>query len=290
MSWRTVVITERCKLDLKMGYLVVRGQEIRRIFLDEIAILLIEDPAVAMTGNLLAALTEKKVRVIFCDVRHSPAAELVPCYGSHDSSQKIMEQIGWTAEMKAAAWACIIEDKLRKQAEHLEERGHPQEAELIRSYIPQIEAGDVTNREGHAAKVYFNALFGKAFVRSSENAYNAALNYGYGIVLSAFNRAVSANGYLTQLGLHHKNPFNQFNLSSDIMEPFRILVDRRVFEMAPTEFASEQKHALVRLLEDQVIVEENRQTVLNAIDIYTRSVFRAMAEKDLSLMKTYVRK
>ena len=36
MSWRTVVISNRCKLDLKMGYLVVRGIETKRVFLDEI--------------------------------------------------------------------------------------------------------------------------------------------------------------------------------------------------------------------------------------------------------------
>ena len=41
MSWRTVIISSRCKLDLKMGYLVVRGEEVKRIFLDEIAVFVI---------------------------------------------------------------------------------------------------------------------------------------------------------------------------------------------------------------------------------------------------------
>ena len=40
MSWRTVVISSRCKLDMKMGYMVVRGEEVRRIFLDEIAVVI----------------------------------------------------------------------------------------------------------------------------------------------------------------------------------------------------------------------------------------------------------
>ena len=55
MSWRTVVITSRCKLDYKMGFMVVRAEETKKIFLDEIAILLIENPAVALTGCLLQA-------------------------------------------------------------------------------------------------------------------------------------------------------------------------------------------------------------------------------------------
>lgn len=78
MSWRTVIISTRCKLDLKMGYMFVRGEETKRIFLDEIAVLMIENLAVSMTGCLLEALTEKKVRVIFCDSKRSPLAELAP--------------------------------------------------------------------------------------------------------------------------------------------------------------------------------------------------------------------
>lgn len=287
MSWRTVVITERCKLDLKMGYLVVRGQELRRIFLEEIAVLIIENPAVSLTGALLEALNEHKVRVIFCDSRHSPMAELAPLYGSHDSSRKLQQQIGWSEELKAAAWAVIMAEKLAKQAEHLETRGETEAAGLIRSYIGEIEPGDVTNREGHAAKVYFNALNGKQFTRAEDNAVNAALNYGYSILLSAFNRAVSANGYVTQLGLHHKNPFNQFNLSSDLMEPYRILVDRCVCDLDMEEFGKEEKHTLIRLLEQQVIISHTAQTVLNAINIYVRSVLEGLNTGDLSAFRMY---
>ena len=50
MSWRVVVIESQSKLDYKMGYLVVRGLETKRVLLDEIAVLLIENPAVSMTG------------------------------------------------------------------------------------------------------------------------------------------------------------------------------------------------------------------------------------------------
>ena len=61
MSWRTVVITNRCKLDYKMGYMVVRGEETKRVFLDEVCVIIIENPAVSLTGCLLSVLTEKKV-------------------------------------------------------------------------------------------------------------------------------------------------------------------------------------------------------------------------------------
>lgn len=287
MSWRTVVIASRCKLDYKMGFMVVRGEETKKIFLDEIAVLLIENPAVALTGCLLEALVEKKIRVIFCDAKRTPNAELVPYYNSYDCSRKIRAQISWTDDIKGAAWADIVAEKIRKQADFLSELRKNREAALLRSYLSQIEPHDATNREGHAAKVYFNALFGMNFTRSEENATNAALNYGYSIILSAFNREIVAHGYLTQLGIFHDNMFNHFNLSCDLMEPFRILVDRKVTAMKVSDFTSDEKHTIVGILNDTVVINETKQTVLNAVKYYCRSVFDALNEGDLSLIQFY---
>ena len=280
MSWRTIVISNRCKLDYRMGYMVVRGEEIMKVFLDEVAILLVENPAVALTGCLLEALTEKKIKVIFCDTKRSPVAELVPYHGSHDSSLKIRDQAAWTDECKALIWSEIVTEKIRKQANFLKELKKEREAALLDSYIGQVELSDATNREGHAAKVYFNALFGMDFTRSADLPVNAALNYGYSLLLSAFNREIACCGYLTQLGIFHNNMFNHFNLSSDLMEPFRILIDREVFGMKPQELGSEEKYRLWNVLNESVMIDNSRQTLLNAIRIYTRSIFEAINDGD----------
>lgn len=285
MSWRTVVISSRCKLDLKMGYMVVRGEEVSRIYLDEIAILLIENPAVAMTSCLLSELVERKIKVIFCDNKRTPQAELVPYYGCHDTSRKIRMQIAWTEPVMGAVWGAVVAEKIRNQSIFLRELSHIKEAELLESYLGQIEFQDSTNREGHAAKVYFNALFGMEFTRPAENPINAALDYGYAILLSAFNREVASNGYLTQLGLHHGNVFNRFNLSSDLMEPFRILIDRAVYKAMPKEFEKETKRSLFNVMNDRVQIGESEQTVLNAISIYTKSVLEALNSGDLTAIK-----
>lgn len=287
MSWRTVVISSRCKLDLKMGYMVARGEETKRIYLDEIAILMIENTAVSMTGCLLSALVEKKIRVIFCDEKRNPSAELTPYYGSHDCSRKLRSQIAWNDGVKGLVWTEIVAEKIRKQSDFLFELGKDEEAALLRDYITQLEYRDESNREGHAAKVYFNALFGMDFTRGEDSAINAALNYGYSLILSAFNREVAANGYLTQLGLFHNNMFNQFNLSCDLMEPFRVLVDRWVRENEYGVFEKEQKHHLLGLLNLYVRIDNNRQTVLNAVKIYVKSVFEALNDGDLSRIKFY---
>lgn len=155
MSWRTVIITGVAKLDYKMEYLVVRKVDsIKRVHLSEIEMLIIESTTVSVTTALLSALIQHKTKVIFCDDKHNPESELIPCYGSYDSSGKVKDQVNWGADIKEMIWTEIIAEKIRKQREHLRERKLYDSAELLGQYIGEIQPGDITNREGHAAKVY----------------------------------------------------------------------------------------------------------------------------------------
>lgn len=287
MSWRTVVISQSAKLDYQMGFMVVRQMEITRIHLNEIALLLIESTAVSITCALLAELTKKKVKIIFCDEKRNPSAEVLPYYGSHDTSAKIRIQIEWEKDIKSLVWTEIVSEKIRNQMQFLKRLGKLEEAALLNSYIEKIEIGDVTNREGHAAKVYFNAVFGKDFSRTQEIPVNAALNYGYGIILSMINREIVSNGYITQIGLFHDNMFNAFNLGSDLMEPFRILIDRAVYAMQPDQFEHAEKMRLLSVLQEEVMIDGKNNYVTNAIRLYCKSVFDAINEKDVSLIKFY---
>ncbi len=286
MSWRIVVISRSAKLDYKMDYLIVRQEEITKIHLSEIYTLIIESTAVSITASLLSELTKRKIKVIFCDEKRNPSSELIPYYGSHDTSAKVRKQVAWSKEVKTDVWTEIVTEKIRKQRDYLKKLGK-EEYKLLDEYVEQIETGDITNREGHAAKVYFNALFGVKFTRTSEDPINAALNYGYGLILSAFNREIVSNGYITQLALFHDNMFNQFNLGSDLMEPFRILVDKRVVRLEPDRFEHEEKIFMVDLLNQEVIIDGKKNYVNNAIKIYCRSVFDAINEKDVSLIRFY---
>lgn len=286
MSWRTIVITRRAKLDLQLNHLVIRNDNVMKVNLSEIAILLIESTAVSVTTSLLAELTKKKIKVIFCDDKKMPSAELVGYYGSHDTSLKYKKQICWTEDMKKLVWSEIAAEKIRKQAEFLDEM-KKQESILLYQYINEILPGDESNREGHAAKVYFNALFGMDFSRTLDCNINAALNYGYSIILSAFAREVVSQGYFTQLGVCHDNMFNQFNLACDLMEPFRVLVDRKVVHMELAEFSSKEKMELVDILNHTVYIDGNREYVSKAMRIYSKSVFDALNERDLSVIKFY---
>lgn len=287
MSWRTVVIANSAKLDYKMGYMIIRQNEITKIHLSEITLLLIESTAVSITGALLAELTKNKIKVIFCDEKRNPSSELVSCYGSHDTSNKVRTQITWTSEVKANVWKEIVSEKIRNQMKLLQEVGKIPETKMLQKYIYEIEPGDVTNREGHSAKVYFNALFGKEFSRTQDIPCNAALNYGYSLILSVVNREIVSNGYITQLGLFHDNMFNQFNLGSDLMEPFRTLVDKKVYYMQPDKFDKDEKMQILDILNDEIRIDGKNNYVINGIKIYCRSVFDAINDKDVSLIKFY---
>lgn len=266
--------------------MVVRQDVTTKIHLSEITMLIIETTAVSVTASLLCELTKRKVKIIFCDEKRNPCSELVSYYGSHDTSVKVRTQIKWSLDVKKSVWTEIVREKITKQKQLLEELSKP-ESRLLEKYLAEMTVGDATNREGHAAKVYFNALFGLDFTRSADTSTNAALNYGYGIILSAVNREITANGFLTQLGLFHDNMFNQFNLGSDLMEPFRVLIDKKVEQMHIDEFGKSEKLELIDILNQEVIIDGRVNYINNAIKIYCKSVFDALSENDISLMRFY---
>nr|WP_106788656.1 type II CRISPR-associated endonuclease Cas1 [Massilistercora timonensis] len=286
MSWRIVVISNSAKLEYKMEYMVIRQDRITKIHMSEIALLMVETTAVSITAGLLCELTKRKIKVIFCDEKRNPSSELVGYYGSHDTSAKIRKQIEWSEDIKRIIWTEIVSEKIRNQKSFLEDLGK-EESNLLEGYLREIQPGDSTNREGHAAKVYFNAVFGMEFSRTSDIPINAALNYGYGIILSTVNREIVANGYLTQIGLFHDNMFNTFNLGSDLMEPFRVLVDRKVYQLRPNKFEHDEKMEILNILNEEIVIDGKRNYVINALKIYCKSVFDAINDRDISQIKFY---
>ena len=287
MSWRTVVITRQAKLEEKLNYLYVRDAEsTTKIHLSEISVLMIESTAVSLTASLLCELSKRKIKVIFCDEKRSPQSELVSYNDGCDTSLKLKNQIAWTEDFKKAVWTEIVREKILMQANLLYEM-KKEECDMLYRYIDEICLGDSTNREGHAAKVYFNSLFGKDFTRQNDSPTNAALNYGYSLILSCFNREIVALGYTTKLGLFHDNMFNGFNLSSDLMEPFRPLVDREVCTMFGDAFGKEEKAQLLGVLNQNVQFCGKSQTVANAIRLYCKCVTDALCENDLGKLRFY---
>lgn len=288
MGFRTVIIKSRAKLEFRLNYLIVRGETEHRVFISEINTLIIQSTAVSLTAALLNELTKRNIKVIFCDEKCNPSSELMPCYGAHNTSKRYKLQFNWDAAAKRKVWQSIVVRKISEQAEVLKERGFLSQEEMLRGYAREVLPGDISNREGHAAKVYFNCILGEGNSRKNDNFFNSCLNYGYTILLSAFNREIVASGYLTQIGIWHDNEFNAFNLSCDLMEPLRPIVDRRALMMNKGEENFKKK--LVAILDSETLIDGKITTLDLAIRQYTKSVFRAMEEgaEDKILFPEYV--
>lgn len=272
MGWRCVVIDSPCKLSVSNNYLIVRNDDVRKIHLSEVYCLMIACPAVNITGIALYELTRNKIKVIFCDEKRDPYGELIGYYGSHNCAKQLRKQLGWSGAAMGFVGTEIITQKIRNQAAVLRKYGFDERASMLDGYAAEVVRGDTANREGHAAKVYFNTLFGMSFTREKDCDVNSALNYGYAVLLSCINREVVACGRLTQLGLTHRNEFNEFNLSCDLIEPFRVLVDEDVFLNRDKPFGKERKFELVGLLNKRVVY--GKEFCLNdAVGSYVRNVF-----------------
>lgn len=281
MSWRTVVISKLSKVDYQMNYLVIReGINIKKVYINEIATVIFENTAVSLTSYVLCELIKNKIKVIFCDHTKDPISELIPYYGTNDCAQKLKQQIFWDENLKASVWTEIIKHKILNQ-HGLLKFYNKEKAYLLKEYLEEIQLNDPSHRESLAAKVYFHQLFGIDFKRSSDNALNVALNYGYHLILSQCNKEIVNSGYNTTLGLGHHNVYNNFNLASDIMEPLRPIIDCVVFQNNFKKFETAEKRILLKILQKNVILEGREYALTSAIRYYCQSIFNVLSSNGL---------
>ncbi len=278
MSFRTVVITRQSKMSYKNRFLVVKqDNDEKYIHLSEIDTIVVDSISVSISAYLLKELSDNKINIIFCDEKHNPFGELSSYYSRHNTSKKIKEQISWKQKDKDQLWARIVQNKIKNQALLLQ-KIRSNKYDLVLSYVDDVKIGDKTNREGHSAKVYFNSLYGMDFVRNDNDTINAALNYGYAILLSTVNKEIVSNGYLTQLGIHHKNEFNEFNLTCDLMEPFRVVIDNFVYYNQGRNFDSNFKLDIVNIFNNTYKYQGKNYILKDIIKMFVKNTLESITE------------
>lgn len=264
--------------------MIVRTDKLEMIHLSEINYIIIENGMASITSFLISELVKEKIKVIFCDEQRNPCAEIMPYYGAFNTSKKILNQTKWEDEKKDLAFQKIVEYKIVNQSQVLKNNNKENWDKLL-DFANEVQPGDATNREGHAAKVYFNSLFGNDFTRDNDELeINKALNYGYSILLSLLNKEIVSKGYITQLGINHKNEYNNFNLACDLMEIFRPLVDEIVLNNIDKEFNKEYKYKLINLLNKQIRIQGSYQYLPNAVKIFIQNVFDYLENKKESII------
>ena len=277
MGWRSVIITQHAKLTYSMQMMIVQTRDgINQIPIEDINLLLVSTTQAVITSALISKLAQNQTKIIFVDEKDNPVVETAVYYPGTRNIAKLKEQFNWDEHLKELLWTKIVSQKIKNQIAVLE--NYHLAKDDVQNELDQLEINDESNREAIAARKYFMLLFNKNFVRRDTSAVNAALDYGYAILLSSFNREIVMNGYLTYFGIHHYSQENQFNLASDLMEPFRPFVDywvkahEKIKELTP-----DIKYGLVELLSLEIKFNGKSTLLTNAITVYTRECLKFLS-------------
>lgn len=271
-GWRIIQINSGAKIGIKGKCLSVAQEEEHLIPLNQIRSVIMEAQDVSISVKAVAELTKAYVQLVVCDEKHNPLCEIAPYHIHTRSSANLYRQIRWADDRKDRLWAEIVRQKLRNQME-LMEAVKPGSGKLMKLLFDRIKPGDTQNCEATGAGYHFRTLFGYTFSRRSAGCpANAALNYGYAILLSSVNRALAVYGYKSELGIHHCSDVNPFNLSCDMMEPFRPLVDAIALSIDndEDELTFENRQKLIAWQYDTVLLDNYHYSVHDAIDLFVK--------------------
>lgn len=280
MGFRAVCIESRCRCSYMGGYLVVaQDEETTKVHLSEISSLTFCTTQVYVSAYLLSELAKSKIPVVFCDEKCFPVAESLPLHGAHNCSAHVAEQLEWSLPAKKRLWQRVVRDKIRMQSAVLRDLGQRAEADALVVYAEDVRSGDPTNREAAAAGLYFPALFGEGFTRDSDTFINAALNYGYSILLSKVNREIVSRGYVTQVGVFHRGGLNQWNLACDLMEPFRPFVDHAVITSGLDSFDKPMRRLLIDMMNRTVSCKDGQYKMNSVVSLYVKECLDSLGKK-----------
>ena len=234
MLKRTLVFSNPVRLSLRNRQLVLAYKDdpenTTTVPIEDIGVVVVENQQVSVTLPLLNALTENEVQVVFCNATGMPSSMLLGFEGNNLQGETLRNQMSCGEVLKKQLWKQIVESKIRNQSRLLDKVG--QEGACLRPYYSNVKSGDADNREGSAARIYFQRLFGADFVRDRTlPGINALLNYGYTILRAAVSRAIVSSGLFPAIGLFHHNRSNAFPLADDLMEPYRPFVDEAVYDL-----------------------------------------------------------
>lgn len=253
----------------------------------EVQCLILANPAVTVTGCLLAALAAEGCMVLISGPDRLPAAMQLPLEGNYIQTQRFQAQIDAPKPLSKRLWQIIVKEKILNQAELLREL-HGEDFGLS-MLAKQVRSGDPDNLEGRAAAVYWKNLFGDPFRRDrTQEDNNLLLNYGYAVLRAMTARACCAAGLHPTIGLHHRNQYDPFCLADDLMEPFRPVVDRIVYGLnranAPAELGRDQRRALIQgLLDTRLSSPKGRCLIPDLLHMYAGQIVASFLEGEVRL-------
>lgn len=292
MIARTLCFTSAGKLSVRDEQLVWDGADgaRRTIPLEDIGFVIIESDLIVVTSVALQKIAERNVALVVCDRTHTPAAQMV-AYDAHTTSAENIEaQLAVSEAVRGRLWRQVCRRKIENQARLMEVLGVG-DVSRMRVLVDAVKNGDPSNCEGQAARLYFQSLGPKGFVRDRYGEWpNAALNYGYAVLRAAVARAIVGSGLVCFNGIHHHNRYNAFALADDLMEPYRPFVDQYVFGIdglvggETNELTKEIRARLLGSLTCDVRLDGYRRPLMIALSYTTASLVRCFKGEDSQLL------
>lgn len=283
MIKRTVAIDNPAWLKVKESQLIVEqdGKTVGRIPVEDVGVLIVDHPAVVYTQGCLNALLENNAAVIVCGRNHHPSGLLLPLDSNSVQSERFRLQIETSAPLKKQLWQNTVRQKIKNQAGLLKHLGR--ENGKLLDLAKKVKSGDPANIEAQAARYYWQRVFGEKFRRGRFGAPpNNLLNYGYMVLRAAVARALVGSGLLPTIGIHHHNRYNAYCLADDIMEPYRVFVDKTVRDIQEqqgdcNEIDKDIKKTLLDVLVCDVRFDKGKSPLMVGLSATSASLARCFA-------------
>jgi CRISP-associated protein Cas1 len=282
------VADDQRHLFVSRGFMVVQStgedrKELGQVPLDDIAAVIANAHGLSYTNNLLVALAERGAPFVLCGANHNAVGMLLSIDGNFQQAKRLDAQIAASRPTHKRLWADVVRAKLQQQAAALEAAGAP--TAPLSALAAKVKSGDPDNLEAQGARRYWSLLFGDEFRRRQDgDGINAMLNYGYTVLRAAAARSVVAAGLHPTLGMFHSNESNAMRLVDDVMEPFRPVIDLRVWQLArqgERMISPDVKRALVRTLYDDMQTNVGATPVMACLHRLTVSLAQVyLGEKD----------
>lgn len=274
-------------LSVDRGFMkVAEGrEEVARVPLDDIGVVLANAHGLTYSNNLLVKLAERGAGVVLCGANHMPVAWLWPVDGHHVQAARMDAQLAAGRPLRKRLWQAVVREKVRNQGAVVESLGHPGAA--FDTLAGKVRSGDPDNIEAQAARRYWPLVMGEEFRRDrAAGGANALLNYGYTVLRAATARAVVAAGLHPSVGIHHSNRGNAFRLADDLMEPFRPLVDLAAARLAAAgeaDVTPPVKQALVRVAQTDMETGRGRSPLQTCLERMAFSLAESFAANAVAL-------
>lgn len=292
MGWRIVCIEEAIKINYKLNSIgVLTNDEMVWISLDEIDVILIESQSCNISARLMMEICKKGISLIICSDNHLPVGVLNGIQNNNRTAKFNRLQLLWDNNIKRKVWKEIIKQKILLQNIVLIKFDKREKMNYFIEYYNNVEEGDITNREGLAAKIYFHELFGLTFTRerNAEDVLNSSLNYMYQVIRAKIAQEIIAHGYNPSIGIFHCNEYNYFGLADDLMEVYRPIIDfyivRLIDSEKPSFLTSSFKEKMLNVLYYEIYFNNTKQKIIESIRLYVISTLDYLTKQEEKELK-----